>query len=125
MVTEPRPRRWPRWLAQVVMGLALSALVIGGVVAVGNAARSAILPNDRYRIAFQDIECAAPPGKTRAEFLGEVQYLGRFPDAMQALDPALPGRLKEAFAGHPRVASVDKVVIAPPNRVRIELTFQP
>ena len=74
MVRTAGPRRWPRRLAQVVLGLGAVALAVGGVVAVGNVARDALGPNDRYLLPFAEIDCPAPPGKDRAEFLGEVQY---------------------------------------------------
>ena len=64
MVTDAGPRRWPRRLAQVVLGLAAVALAVGGVVAVGHVARDAIRPNDRYLLPFADIDCPAPPGQS-------------------------------------------------------------
>jgi hypothetical protein len=125
VVTEPGPRRWPRRLAQGVLGLAAVALVVAGVVAVGNVARDALGPTDRYLVSFAEIECPTPPGKDRAEFLGEVQYNGRFPDRINVLDPTLPDQLREAFRQHPRVAQVSTVRVLPPKRVKVDLTFRP
>jgi hypothetical protein len=125
VVTGPGPRRWPRRLAQVVLGLAAVALAVGGVVAVGNVARDALGPSDRYLLPFAEIDCPVPPGKDRAEFLGEVQYNGRFPDRINVLDPGLPDRLREAFRQHPRVAQVNGVRVLAPRRVQVELTFRP
>ena len=125
MVTEPGPRRWPRRLAQVVLGLAAVALAVGGVVAVGNVARDALGPTDRYLLPFHEIDCPVPPGKDRAEFLGEVQYNGKFPDRINVLDPGLPDQLREAFRQHPRVARVNAVRVLAPKRVEVELTFRP
>jgi hypothetical protein len=124
VVTDAGPRRWPRRLAQVVLGLAAVALAVGGVVAVGNVARDALGPNDRYLLPFGEIDCPAPPGKERAEFLGEVQYNGKFPDRVSVLDPTLPDRLREAFREHPRVAMVGKITVLPPRLVQVELTFR-
>jgi hypothetical protein len=118
-------RRWPRRLAQVVLGLAVVALVVAGVVAVGNVARNALGPQDRYLLPFGEIECPAPPGQDRAEFLGEVQYIGLFPDKVNVLDPTLPDRLRTAFAAHKRVARVNRVELLPPKRIQVELTFRP
>lgn len=124
MVTR-RPRRWPRRLAQVVAGLGVAALVVAGVVAVGNAARDALGPRDRYLVPFADIEASAPPGLDRAEFLEEVRYLGPYPEKLNVLDPGLPDLIREAFAKHRRVAGVGKVLVLPPKRVKVELTFRP
>ena len=124
MVTSAR-RRWPRWLAQVVAGLAVAALVVAGVVAVGNAARDALGPRDRYLLPFAEIEVPTPPDMDRAEFLDEVRYLGPYPEKLNVLDPGLPDMLREAFGKHRRVKSVEKVSVLPPKRVRVELTFRP
>jgi hypothetical protein len=125
-VTRPEtPRRWPRRLAQIVLGLGAAALAIGGLIAVGNAARDSLGPHDRYLLPFIEIECPAPPGRPRAEFLGEVQYNGAFPDRVNVLDPALPDRLGAAFARHPKVERVGRVTVIPPKRVQVELTFRP
>ena len=124
MVRTAGPRRWPRRLAQVVLGLGAVALAVGGVVAVGNISRTSLGPQDRYQLRFADIDCPAPPGQDRAEFLEEVRYLGKLPDPINVLDPALAGRLREAFAAHRRVDKVEKVTVLPPKRVRVELTFR-
>jgi hypothetical protein len=125
VVTTGGPRRWPRRLAQVVLGLAAAALAVGGVVAVGNISRTSLGPQDRYQLRFADIECPTPPGQDRNEFIEEVRYLGKLPDPVNVLDPALPERLREAFAAHRRVAKVGKVIVLPPKRVQVELTFRP
>lgn len=124
MVTDPAPRRWPRWLAQVVLGLGVSALAVGGLIAVGNAARESLGPRDRYLLPFKAIECPAPPGTDKGAFLDEVQYLGQLPDEMNILDPTLPDRLRDAFGRHPRVKGVGKITVLPAKRVLVELTFQ-
>jgi hypothetical protein len=119
------PRRWPRRLTQVVLGLAAVALAIGGVVAVGNVARDAIQPSERYLVPFAEIECTPPPGQPLGEFLEEVRYLGKFPSRVNVLDPKLPEHLAAAFAAHRRVASVSKVHLQSPNRIQVELVFRP
>jgi hypothetical protein len=119
------PRRWPRWLAQLVFGLAVAGLAVAGVIAVGSAARESLGPQDRYLLPFAEIDCPNPPGQDRAEFLEQVQYYGSFPDKVNVLDPTLPDQLRDAFAKHRRVERVDKVTILPPKRVRVELTFRP
>ncbi|HEX3149121.1 MAG TPA: hypothetical protein VHR66_13675 [Gemmataceae bacterium] len=124
MVTRG-PRRWPRRLTQVVLGLAAVALAIGGVVAVGNVAREAIQPSERYHVPFSGIECPAPPGQAHAEFLEEVRYLGKFPTRVNILDPKLPDHLRTAFAAHRRVAEVTNIRIQSPKKIEVELRFRP
>lgn len=124
MVTPAGKSRWPRWLAQVVLGLTAVALVVGGLVAVNNAAREAIRPHERYLLRFTEIDCPAPPGQDRVDFLNEVQYIGLFPDTIDVLDPTLPDRLRSAFAAHRRVERVERIDLLPPNRIRVGLQFQ-
>ncbi len=110
---------------QVVFGLATAGLIVAGVIAVGNAARDALAPEDRYLLPFAEIDCPAPPGQLKAEFLGEVQYLDRLPDRVNVLDGALPDQLRAAFEKHRRVERVVKISVVPPKRVRVELVFRP
>jgi hypothetical protein len=119
------PRRWPRRLVAVVLGLAAVAIVLGGLVAVGNVAREALGPRDRYLLRFADIECSAPPGQDHATFLDDVQYNGQFPDSINILDPTLAERLRAAFSRHGKVERVGKITIVPPRRVTVELSFRP
>ena len=124
MVNEV-PNRWPRVLMRVTLALAAVCLVVGGLVAVGNLARDSLGPADRYKVDFAAIDCPAPPGMTREDFLAEVQYNGAFGDDLSVLDPALPDKLRAAFAKHRAVAAVNKVTIRPPKHITVDLTFRP
>jgi hypothetical protein len=76
-------------------------------------------------LSFTEIDCPTPPGQDRAVFLGEVQYIGMFPDRVNVLDPTLQDKLRAAFAAHKRVAKVGRISVSPPKRVQVELTFRP
>ena len=126
MVKEQEARRrWPRWIIQVLVAVLVAGLAITGIIAVGNAARDSLGPHDRYLLPFNQIGCATPPGVDRAAFLGEVQYIGQFPDSINVLDPTLPERLRSAFERHRRVQRVIKISVTPPKRVHVELVFRP
>ena len=116
----PRHRRWPA----VAFALLGAAAAVGGVAAVGRLARDTLGPQDRYRVRFADVDCPSPPGLERTRFLDEVQYLGEVPDALNLLDPAMPERLRAAFAKHKHVARVGQAVATPPKNVRVELEFR-
>ena len=118
-------KRWPGRLIQVVFGLAVAALIVGGVIAVGNVARDSLGPRDRYLLPFTDIECPVPPGQSREEFLEEVRYIEPSPEKLNVLDPTLPDRLHSSFSKHKRVERVAKVSVFPPKRIVVELTFRP
>ena len=119
------PNRWPRVLMRVTLALAAVCVVVGGLAAVGNLARDSLGPADRYKVDFAAIDCPAPPGQSREDFLGEVQYTGAFGDGLSMLDPALPDKLRAAFAKHPAVADVKRIAVRPPKQITVELTFHP
>jgi hypothetical protein len=83
--------------------------------------RQDISSRERYMLPFAEVNCSAPAGWSRQEFLAEVQYLAGLPDRLQLLDDDLPERLALAFAEHPWVAKVDSVRISPPRRVDVAL----
>lgn len=116
--------RWPTLLMRVTFALAIVCLVIGGLVAVGNLARDSLGPTDRYRVDFMAIECNTPPNMSREDFLGEVQYTGRFPDDISILNPTLADQLRTAFLRHRLVADVKKITLLPPKKIIVELTFR-
>jgi hypothetical protein len=124
VTAERSPARWPRWLIQIALGLLCAVLVVAGLVAVGNLSRDSLGPHDRYLLPFNEIECEAPPGQDRAEFLGEVQYAGKFPDRLNVLDPALPEELQAAFSKHRRVERVIELSVLPPRRIVVKLKFR-
>jgi hypothetical protein len=100
------------------------ALVLSGVLVLGQHSRNYLRNQDRYRIAFRDIDCAAPDGLTREEFLGEVQYLASWPDDVRLLEDNLAARLGKAFALHPWVEEVRRVEVTADRHVRVEVAFR-
>jgi hypothetical protein len=108
-----------------LLGLVLVvALFLAAVVALGRYARQSIQESDRYAVPFADIECTPPPGKQRADFLAEVQYLSGSPDRIRLLDNDLPTRLSDAFARHPWVERVIGVIVAAPRSVEVRLAYR-
>jgi len=110
--------------SQVLVPLVAVAVVLLGLIALGKAARDQLRQHERYTITFGDIDCPAPPGVGRDDFLCEVQYLAQLPDRLPALDEGTPARLAAAFARHPWVEKVEEVRIIPPDRARVRLMFR-
>src|SRR6516162_5907303 len=104
----------PKFLVRALVPLLVAALLLAGVIALGEAARDALSGHDRYAVAFGDIDCEPPPGQDRVAFLNEVQYVGELPERLQLLDEHLAARLARAFARHPRVEQVLRVEVVPP-----------
>jgi hypothetical protein len=108
-----------RWV--VMVGTA--SLLVATFVA-GKLTQAAVRTWDRYTVAFADIDCTPPPGQNGLDFLAEVQYLAGMPDRLSILDENLASRLADAFARHPLVESVQKVVVEPAHRVQVRLDFR-
>jgi hypothetical protein len=111
-------------MSQVLVSLVGAGLLLLGLIALGKVARDQLRQHDRYTVTLNDIDCPAPPGLSRHEFLAEVNYLTPLPARLPALDDDTPRRLADAFARHPWVEGVEKVEVVPPDRARIRLVFR-
>jgi hypothetical protein len=107
-------------LAPVLAGV----FALAGVVEAGRHARAALRGQDAWGVPLNAVECAAPAGLTRVEFLDEVQYLSGCPDRMSLLNDGAPARLADAFARHPWVEAVRRVEVLPGRRVRADLALR-
>jgi hypothetical protein len=110
--------------SQLVAPVVGAVLLLAGLIALGKAARDQLRQHESYSVSLADIDCPAPPGQPRDQFLAEVQYLARLPDRLAALDDDTPSRLSAAFARHPWVEKVQEVRVAPPDRARVRLVFR-
>jgi hypothetical protein len=110
----------------IVFLLTLAAVsgAVWGIKWLGDSARRGIAQRDRYATLFSDIDCDAPPGYERIDFLSEVSYHSKFPQRFQSIDPDLEPKLSAAFASHPWVAAVEDISIEPENRIRVKLRFR-
>ena len=83
LVPPPRPAR------RLFTAVLLAASLVLGLIALGHWTRADLDRRDYYAIPFSDIDCPTPPGRDRAAFLAEVQYLGGLPDrTFAAVHPA-------------------------------------
>lgn len=91
---------------------------------VGRFTREQLADQDRYAVPFLEVQCDAPPGRTKAEFLSEVRYLSDLPDRLHVLDRHLSQRLAQAFGRHPWVEGVDRVEVLSGQRVQATVRFR-
>lgn len=101
-----------RWLVQFVLPLLAGAGLIAGVIAVGRLARDD-LRRGEPSLTFADVDCVAPPGMTREDFLEETQYLAGLPDRLDPRDETTAERVRQALAAHPWVETVRQVRVSP------------
>ena len=108
-VAESVPGQGRRRLVQIISGLALAAVFLGALIAVGQWSLEQLRGQERYMTRFSDIDCVPPPGLPRSAFLDEIQYLARLPDRFSVLDESVSQTLSAAFAKHPWVEKVGSV----------------
>jgi hypothetical protein len=104
--------------------IAAGSLALAGVLAAGHWARGRLQEHPSYSIPFAAIECAAPEGMAREDFLAEVQFITGEHDSLPILDPSLPAHLAEVFAHHPWVEEVQGVEVLPGRHLRVKLAFR-
>ena len=121
---DPVPRPRPALGRRLLTAVLVAAALVAGLIALGHWTRADLDRRDYYAVPFADIDCPAPPGRDRAAFLAEVQYLGGLPDQFHLLDPTLAARLTEAFAKHPAVEAVEGVDLHPPRSVSVRLRLR-
>lgn len=113
-----------KWLLPVAIPLTIGVLAVVGIVILGNLTLDQVRGQPRYRAGFSEIQCDAPPGLSREDFLHEVQYLSQFPDQLGVLEGSLAPRLVEAFSRHPWVRAVQRIEVTPTRQVRVRLQFR-
>jgi hypothetical protein len=101
--------------------LAAAGLFLTGLVVLGRQALAHLHSQERYLLPFADVSCDPPPHLTRPQFLDEVQYLSDVPDTLHLIDEDLPRRLAKAFARHPWVERVERVLVGPGRSVEVRL----
>jgi hypothetical protein len=116
--------RLVRHVVRVLFTISVAAALVAGVVWFGTRAGEQVAADPRFATRFADIDCPAPPGRSREAFLSEVRYLGNAPETIQSVDPSLGERLAAIFRRHPWVESVDGVDVTADRAVRVRLTFR-
>jgi hypothetical protein len=122
--SEPPRRSRLRFFVPLLIALASAALLVAGLVFLGQVARERLGDSDRFAISFGEMECfPPPPAQDRATFLNEVQYLAAMPSRLRLLEDDLVKRLAEAFVRHPWVERVERISRGP-QQVRVYLVYR-
>ena len=113
-----------RPIGRIVVSILAAAVLVVGVVWLGQSARGWLDQHRHYTIRFADVQCPTPPGMERTRFLAEVQYYGSLPDEINVLEPGLVNRLQAAFALHAWVERVDGVSLRGPDGPSVRLVIR-
>jgi hypothetical protein len=117
-------KRMRKGFLQALAAIAGALLVLAGVLAAGHWTRARLQDQQTYEVSFSAIDCAAPPGVSREDFLAEVQFITGEHDRLPLLDPGLPAHFAEVFARHPWVEQVRRVEVLPSRRVHVDLVLR-
>lgn len=112
------PLRW------AMLALLIAAMLGGAWHAVWQMVSDQVTESDHYRITFEDIEISPLPAWIRADVRAEVVRDAGLESPLSLLDAELAGRLHRAFALHPWVAHVNRVVKLPAGKVQIDLVYR-
>jgi hypothetical protein len=111
-------------LLRLLVPVLLGGAFVLSLSRIGRWALEQLHGQERFNLAFADIDCLPPPQTSREAFLAEVRYLGELPARLPYLDDRLAGRLADAFACHPWVEKVERVEVLPPRQVRVRLVYR-
>jgi hypothetical protein len=110
-------------------GKALAALGVVGLLAWGartiwQSAAPVVAARERYLVPADRITLTAPPAWIAADVRGQVVHAAGLDRRLSILDPAFPETVKNAFALHPWIASVDRIEKRVPAGVQIDVSYR-
>src|SRR6266566_2061724 len=110
--SRPQKTAWfRRWLLRATLALVLVGILLGGIIWAGRWGLEHLKGHERYLLDFKDIECEAPVGMDKREFLDEVLFESRLPNRLDLSDEDLPQHLRDGFLKHPWVERIDGIEI--------------
>jgi hypothetical protein len=113
-----------KWVLFTFAPCGVVLVVLVAVQAVGRWTRTGLRGNERFQVAFADIECTPPPALSPGDFLGEVQYLSGSPERIDLMARELAQVLTTAFSRHPWVEGVDRIEVLPGRKLRVQLVYR-
>lgn len=119
------PRRSTRsvWIRIIVALLVVSAAASGGY-ALWRAVSKQVLASPRYVVVADNVNVTPPPKWIRSDIKDEVVREINLAGPVSILDEDLGERFYEAFAAHPWVAKVERVLKRPPAGVDVEVDYR-
>ena len=111
-------------MARYLVWLLLIVGFVAGLILLGRWAGVRLQTDEPYQASLESIECDAPPGMSRIDFLKEVHYLSPNEDRFSVLRPQLIEYLRGLFEKHPAVEALEEVNVEPPRRVVVKLRFK-
>lgn len=117
-------RALPRPRLRVVLALVVVAALGWAMQAVWTMVEPTIMRRAPYLLAAERITMTPQPAWIAADIRGEIIRNAGLDDSLSILDEAFMSVVKDAFALHPWVASVDKITKQYPAGVHVDVTFR-
>lgn len=118
-------RRRSRRMTARLMAVALLLAAIGsGAYALWRAVRPQVLAQPRFIVPAESVNVTAAPAWIRSDVKAQVVRDLNLAGPISVLDDDLGERFYEAFAAHPWVAKVARVLKRPPAGVEVELIYR-
>ncbi len=106
------------------LGLLLAAGLFLAWLAVWRQVEADLLSSADYWLTYEKVDVSPPPRWIHRDIRAEVFRDAGFDGAVSIMDEALTERIARAFALHPWVEAVHRVVKHHPARVSVELSYR-
>ncbi|HWB07885.1 MAG TPA: hypothetical protein VG826_01485 [Pirellulales bacterium] len=113
-------RRRLRWVTAIVLLL----IAASGVYTLWRSVGPRVIGLPQFIVAAEDVHITPPPKWIRTDVRAEVVREINLAGPISILDEELGERFYEAFAAHPWVAKVSRVIKRPPAAVDVELVYR-
>jgi len=104
--------------------ISVVGLLAWGAQAAWQSAAPIVAARDRYLIPGDQIKMTEPPAWIVADVRNQVIHTAGLDRRLSILDPAFPETVKNAFALHPWIASVDRIEKLVPAGVHVDVTYR-
>jgi hypothetical protein len=110
-----------RWLSTLLLIAAVGAAALVGL---WSRLNEELLSGQDYQITAEDIVLTPPPRWIRSDVRAEAIRMGSLDQGMSLMDEELTERVARAFALHPWIQRVQRVVKRHPARIEVEVAYR-
>jgi hypothetical protein len=119
-----RPRRLSKWPLALSIAVVFSLILAGGMYTLWRSVKPQVLALPQFLVAPENVNVTPPPKWIRSDVKGDVVRDIGLAGPVSILDEDLGERFYEAFAAHPWVAKVNRVLKRPPAGVDVNLVYR-
>jgi len=118
-------RRLPtKWIGRGLLTVAIAVGSTAAALGLWQKLRPHISTQPEYLVEARNLQVTPPPNWIHASVKEEVLRYAGLPSQLSILDETLSDRLKQAFALHPWIASVDQVETGYPASIKVTVHYR-